>query len=121
MARRQAALENVFGKSRHQIQGSRVAPASNQKTADEEKAALSVRVAVEETMHIGEERQWLGVGDDYAYGLEDHTRRQKEKSDGLGEQIEQELATRGYERQRKLLVYVSECNLDSSAVRRALK
>lgn len=100
MARRQAALENIFGKSRHEIQGSQVASLTHQRTADEEKSALSVRVAIEETVHVNAERQWLGVGDDYAYGLAYHNRRQREKSDGLEEQIEKELAQRGYGRRQ---------------------
>lgn len=101
IARRQAALEGVFGQSRIQIQGGRVAAIVNQKPANKEKDVVTVNVAVEETVHIGEERQWLGVGDDYAYGLGYHTRRPREKSDGLEEQIEQELTSRGVAYHRK--------------------
>lgn len=103
MARRQAVLEGVFGRTRIEMQGNPIVAAiAKSKPADEEKAVLAVNVAVEEMVHVGEERQWLGVGDDYAYGLGYHSRRMREKSDGLEEQIEKELAKRGYSRRRKL-------------------
>lgn len=112
MARRQAVLEGVFGRSRMQVHGSRNASSTNQKPVPGEKEALAINMQVEETVHIGEERQWLGVGDDYAYGLGYHSRREREKSDGLEEQIETELAARGYSRRRKLpihfLAYLSD-------------
>ncbi|KIP11275.1 hypothetical protein PHLGIDRAFT_124932 [Phlebiopsis gigantea 11061_1 CR5-6] len=98
MARRQAALEGVFGQSRIQIQSSRVGPIVKKKPVMKEKEVLAINVAVEETVHIGEERQWLGIGDNYAYGLGYHTRRAREKSDELGEQINKELVTVGYPR-----------------------
>lgn len=101
MARRQAALEGVFGQSRIQIQGGRVGALINQKPTGREKDDLTVNVAVEETVHIGEERQWLGVGDDYAYGLGYHSRTARQKSDGLEEQIERELMSRGVAYRRK--------------------
>lgn len=104
LARRQGVLEGVFGKSRIEIQGgSRVASSSEKRRhrTESEKDSLAVQVAVEETVHIGQERQWLGVGDDYAYGLGYHSRRLRERSDGLEEQIDKELAARGYERRRK--------------------
>ena len=93
MARRQAALEGVFGQSRIQIQSSRVGPIVKKKPPRRENETMTVNVAVEETVHIGAERQWLGVGDDYAYGLGYHTRNAREKSDELGEQINKGLVT----------------------------
>ncbi|GJE91499.1 organic solute transporter Ostalpha-domain-containing protein [Phanerochaete sordida] len=103
-ARRQAALANVFGKSRHEIHGrvaSLTAPKPTEKPTEKpEDKPLGVRVAVEETVHVNAERQWLGVGDDYAYGLAYHERRRREKSDGLEEQIEKELTSRGYGRRQ---------------------
>lgn len=98
MARRQAALEGIFGQSRIQIQGKRTA---EKKPASEGKDALDVRVDIEETMHVGSDRQWLGVGDDYAYSLGREFRRTREKSEGLEESFERELATRGYPRRRE--------------------
>lgn len=112
MARRQAALEGVFGQSRIQIQSSRVGPIVKKKPVrKEEEKVLAVNVAVEETVHIGAERQWLGVGDDYAYGLGYHTRSAREKSDGLGEQINKELVTRGYSRRGEHALMWYGCRL----------
>ncbi|EKM53467.1 uncharacterized protein PHACADRAFT_53168, partial [Phanerochaete carnosa HHB-10118-sp] len=100
MARRQAAHENIFGKSRHQIPGSEIASLTNQRVTDEDKVPLSVHVAVEETVHVNTERQWLGLGDDHAYELGYHSRKQREKSEEFGEQVERELASRGYGRRQ---------------------
>ncbi|EMD33408.1 hypothetical protein CERSUDRAFT_56898 [Gelatoporia subvermispora B] len=93
-ARREAVLENVFGRSRLDVAGCRVGSAGGGESAAREKLV----VGVDKTVHVGAERQWLGTGDDYAYGLEYHMKRQQEKSDGLGEQIEKELTKRGYDR-----------------------
>ena len=101
MARRQAVLEGVFGHTRVQVHGLDTAAPSKQASAKDEKDMLAVKMDVEETVHIGAERQWLGVGDDYAYGLGYHSRPSREKSDGLQEQIERELTDRGYARRRK--------------------
>lgn len=100
LARRQAVLEGVFGKSRIEIQGGARIPTDEKKRsrAGSEKDISGVRVAVEETIHIEQERQWLGTGDDYAYGLGYHTTRTREKSEALEEQIERELMRRGYGR-----------------------
>ncbi len=102
-ARRQAVLEGVFGQSRIQIDGpnGKRVPRQSTKDADLEKEPLAVAVSVEETVHVGQERQWLGVGNDYDYGLEWHSRHQQEKSDELAEQIEHELVRRGYPLQGK--------------------
>lgn len=101
MARRQAVLEGVFGHTRIQVRGLDATAPSKQASAKDEKDVLAVRMDVEETVHIGAERQWLGVGDDYAYGLGYHSRTSREKSDGLQEQIERELTDRGYTRRRE--------------------
>ena len=55
--------------------------------------AVEVKKEVEVDVDVGGERQWLGLGDDYAYGLKYAIRR--EKSVGLGEAIEKELDKRG--------------------------
>ncbi|KAI0757410.1 organic solute transporter Ostalpha-domain-containing protein [Daedaleopsis nitida] len=92
-ARRQAALENVFGQSRYAI--TRETDASGSKVNMSEKNA-GVRVQVEKEVRVGEERQWLGVGDNYIYGLGYQSKPQRERSEGLELQIEKELARRGY-------------------------
>lgn len=108
-ARREAALEDVFGRTRFDIKGGlkeKVAKEKVETSAPGTMRDLAVTVDVEETVHVGSERQWLGTGDDYGYGLGYHSRR--EKSDGLEAQFERELAARGYPRRRKafpLLTY----------------
>ncbi|KAI0731413.1 organic solute transporter Ostalpha-domain-containing protein [Earliella scabrosa] len=92
-ARREAALENVFGRSRFAI--TREANSSGSKVNVSEKDA-GVTVEVEKEVHVGDERQWLGLGDDYIYGLGYQAKRQRERSEGLESQIEKELARRGY-------------------------
>lgn len=124
LARRQAVLEGVFGKSRIEIQGGlRVAPSSEKRTQRSalEKNSFTVQVAVEETVHIGEERQWLGIGDDYAYGLAYQSRPLREKSEGLEDQIERELEARGYARRRKSGSISSFFSSLCSALDRAFK
>ncbi len=92
-ARREAVLENVFGRSRFDI--TREAGSSGLKVNSSEKD-VNVTVEVEKEVRVGDERQWLGVGDDYIYGLGYQARRQRERSEGLESQIEKELARRGY-------------------------
>lgn len=72
MARRQAVLESVFGKSRIEMQGGSFMTSSNEKKRKDKAAtdATVVEVAVEQTVRIDRERQWLGVGDEYDYGLQ---------------------------------------------------
>lgn len=88
MIRRTVIMENAFGRSRITVHGAHkeLPPAGKLDAA-------GVNIAVEETVHVGAERQWLGMGDNYGYGLGYITR---EKSEGLGEQIEKELGKRGY-------------------------
>ena len=94
-ARRAAYLEVVFGKGRptpplqatHQFKQQ----ALDRKAKDSLKRPLEVRVEESVDVDVGGERQWLGTGDDYAYGL-GYARR--EKSETLGEQIARELQRR---------------------------
>ncbi|TFK88433.1 DUF300-domain-containing protein [Polyporus arcularius HHB13444] len=92
-ARRQAALENVFGRSRYAIV--RGARPSDSKAGASEKQ-LGVTVQVEEEVRIDNERQWIGLGNDYIYGLGYQAKRKRERSEGLESQIEKELAMHGY-------------------------
>ena len=93
-ARREAILENVFGRSRFTIVRDANGSVSGKGNASEKD--LSVSVHVEKEVRVDDERQWLGAGDDYAYGIGYQARRQKEPSEGLELQIERELARRGY-------------------------
>lgn len=79
-ARRVAVMENAFGRGRREKRNN-------------DTGVVVVMEEVDVDVDIGGERQWLGVGDDYAYGLGYASR--KEKSDGLGEAIEKELGKRG--------------------------
>ena len=101
MSRRQAVLEDLFGHSRLQVRGGGPLATARSTSTAGEKDTLAVRMEVNEVVHVGEERQWLGTDDNYGYGLDYHSRRGREKSEGLQEQIEKELATRGYARRRK--------------------
>ncbi|OSD05500.1 DUF300-domain-containing protein [Trametes coccinea BRFM310] len=93
-ARREAVLEDVFGRSRIAIRRDASVPASGRAVASEKD--LGVTVEVEKEVHVNDERQWLGIGDDYVYGLGYQSKPQRERSDGLEEQIEKELTKRGY-------------------------
>lgn len=93
---RAAHYESAFGKKR---------PSKIQRDfddgSDEEKVKLKqptlpmVQVEIDKDVEvdIGGERQWLGIGDNYGYGLK-FLRR--ERSEGLEEQIAKELEKRGY-------------------------
>lgn len=93
-ARREAVLENVFGRSRFDIY--RDANGSSTANVNASEKDLNVTVQVEKEVRVGEERQWLGLGDDYIYGLGYQSRRTRERSEGLEAQIEKELVSRGY-------------------------
>ncbi|RPD64153.1 DUF300-domain-containing protein [Lentinus tigrinus ALCF2SS1-6] len=93
-ARRQAALENVFGRSRFAIY--REANNDHDSKAAASEKNLGVTIEVEEELLIDDERQWIGVGNDYIYGLGYQAKRQRERSEGLESQIEKELVMRGY-------------------------
>lgn len=86
LVRRTVVMEGAFGRPRVAVRGmDKDLPPLNEK--------LDVNIEVEEMVHVGEERQWLGLGDnrEYEFG---HVPR--EKSEGLGEQIEKELVNLGY-------------------------
>jgi len=78
-------MEDAFGRARLRNTG-------NEQQKNPRKV-VEVRKEVDVDVDVGGERQWLGLGDDYAYGLGYASRR--EKSDGLGEAIEKELRKRG--------------------------
>ncbi|KIM75790.1 hypothetical protein PILCRDRAFT_826947 [Piloderma croceum F 1598] len=84
-ARRMAMMEAAFGRARLRNTG-RVQEMTLTK-------AVEVRKDVDVDVDVSGERQWLGLGDDYAYGLGYASRQ--EKSDGLCEAIEKELDKRG--------------------------
>jgi hypothetical protein len=90
-AKRTAHFKEAFGRPR--------APAAlhTKMIVSERKSEpdFPVEVEVEEQVDvdIGGEKQWLGLGDNYGYGLQ-YFRR--ERSDGLEVQIGRELERRGY-------------------------
>ncbi|GLB37386.1 putative organic solute transporter Ostalpha [Lyophyllum shimeji] len=94
-ARRIAHYEGAFGRPR----ASRFTGDNgngNSVAAPEERPTLpAVKIAVDEEVDVDieGEKQWLGLGDDYGYGL-GYIKR--EKSDDLAVQIERELKKRGY-------------------------
>jgi hypothetical protein len=101
-ARRVAYLEDIFGRARarpaHIVCGKdesakRTLWGLGAKEKGSQVAPLEVEVVEQVDVDVEGERQWLGLGDDYAYGL-GYARR--ERSDGLEEQIEQELQRRGF-------------------------
>jgi len=81
LARRIAVFENAFEKER--AEGRRRRP------GEVKERGLEVDTRVE--VAVDGERQWLGIGDDYCYGLS-----RRERSEGLGVQVEKELEKRGY-------------------------
>lgn len=82
-ARRLAVLEGAFDKSREQVW--------RERREEEKERGLQVDKAVE--VDVDGERQWLGAGDDYGYGL-----LRRERSEALGMEVESELGKRGYGR-----------------------
>ena len=90
--RRVAYYEEAFGKSRPP--GRDLLEETGPLTKDRPTLpSLKVEVEQDITVDIEGERQWLGLGDDYAYGL---GYMRKEKSDELEVQIGRELEKRGY-------------------------
>lgn len=85
MARRDAVREDLFGWSKWEMKG---------RMTEKKPETSGVRINVEEMVHLDSERQWLGVGNDYGYGLGYHSRRVQERSDPLEEQINKELSAR---------------------------
>ena len=82
-ARRVAMLESAFDKSREQVW--------RERREEEKERSLQVGKAVE--VDVDGERQWLGAGDDYDYGLS-----QRGRSEALGVVVDRELDKRGYGR-----------------------
>jgi hypothetical protein len=96
-ARRAAHYERAFGQSRPSqiepkagLEGGGVKKAKSKPQLSPSKD-ITVNQQVE--VEVSGERQWLGLGDDYGYGL-GYFRR--ERSEGLSVQIEKELQQRGY-------------------------
>jgi hypothetical protein len=81
LARRMAVLENAFDKSLPEMRR------GHRREAKE--LVLEVNRTVE--VVVDGEKQWLGVGDDYGYGLS-----RRERSEGLSMQFEKVPAKRGY-------------------------
>lgn len=100
---RTAHYEGVFGKQRP----SRVRDNIDDDGLDNDDINLKqptlpqVQVVVDERIEadIAGEKQWLGTGDDYGYGLKF---ARKERSEGLEDQIESELKKRGYSLRKSL-------------------
>lgn len=91
-ARRAAHYERAFGQSRpSQPENKAVVDAGAKKSKLTPSNDITVNQQVE--VDVAGERQWLGLGDDYGYGL-GYFRR--ERSEGLSVQIEKELQQRGY-------------------------
>jgi hypothetical protein len=81
LARRMAVLEHAFDKNLPEMRRAR--------PKEEKELVLEVDTTVE--VAVDGEKQWLGVGDNYGYGLS-----RREKSEALGIQFEKELEKRGY-------------------------
>jgi hypothetical protein len=94
-AKRIAYYQEAFGRPR--VLGAR----RSKMTVSERKSIpdLPVEVDIEEHVDadIGGEKQWLGLGDNYGYGL------RRERSDGLEIQVERELERRGCTPRRQSL------------------
>ncbi|KAF9460767.1 organic solute transporter Ostalpha-domain-containing protein [Collybia nuda] len=94
-AKRVSHFEGAFGRARP----SRITPVTkfspdSEVTMERVAPVLpALEIKIDEHVDIEGERQWLGTGDDYGYGLE-YIKR--ERSEGLGVQIERELEKRGY-------------------------
>ena len=96
--------KDVFGKSRVNIAGR--ATVIDEKNVDDTAPTFpSVRIDVEQHVDIEGERQWLGVHDDYGYGI------RREKSEDLEVQIDKELERRGYGSRQYRLPYLAR-NID---------
>ena len=92
--RRAAHYEEAFGRSRLAYAGPEKNLKGSHNLREKLVAHSSVTVDVDQEVQIepGEERQWLGTGDDYGYGL---GYLQRERSEGLTAQIDRELGRRG--------------------------
>lgn len=106
---RSAHYEGVFGKQRpSQIQPTR--RDEEEKLVSKQPTLPQVQVEVTENVEvdIGGEKQWLGLGDDYGYGLRF---LRKERSEALEEQIEKELEKRGYTLRKSSLIQIMKSNV----------
>ncbi|KAJ2916305.1 hypothetical protein MD484_g4124, partial [Candolleomyces efflorescens] len=95
-ARRAAHYERAFGQSRpSQIEPKAAVEGGVKKAKSKPQLSPSNDITVNQQVEVdvSGERQWLGLGDDYGYGL-GYFRR--ERSEGLSVQIEKELQQRGY-------------------------
>ena len=83
LAHRMAVLEDVFDKSRPEMR------------LGHPKCGKELVLEVDKTVEVAVdgEKQWLGVGDNYGYGLS-----RRERSEALGIQFEKELEQMGYGR-----------------------
>ncbi len=101
-ARRAGHYENAFARPRL----SQTSPRATEKASSSRSPAArsksekvsfppkaSLYVQVEREVDVDGERQWLGTGNDYVYGLEF---MHGERSDGLELEFERELVRRGY-------------------------
>ena len=86
LARRIAVLEHAFDKRRAEV--------GHGRPREAKEPVVEIDTSVE--VAVDGERQWLGVGDDYGYGLS-----RRERSETLGIQFEKELEKRGYGRPSK--------------------
>ena len=96
LARRMAVLEHAFDKSLPEMR--------RERPKEEKELVLKVDRTVE--VAVDGEKQWLGVGDNYGYGLS-----RRERSEALGMQFEKELEKRGYGHSCECKVlYIYRCN-----------
>jgi hypothetical protein len=94
---RAAHYETAFGKQRPtQMKRNFVGDRPDDCTNLSEPMFPMVQAQVDEHVEfdVVNEKQWLGIGDDYGYGLLKFLR--KERSESLEKQIEKELEKRGY-------------------------
>jgi hypothetical protein len=91
LARRIAVLENAFEKSRAEVGRGNAGEATER--------VLEVGTSVEVEVAVDGERQWLGVGDEYGYGIS-----RRERSEALDIQFESEIEKRGYGRSSEYTV-----------------
>ena len=99
-ARRAGYYENAFARPRppqifpraaEKASSSRSPRSKSEKVSSPAKGALYVEV--EREVDVDGQRQWLGTGNDYIYGLDF---MHAERSEGLELEFERELAKRGY-------------------------
>jgi len=94
IVRRAAHYEGAFGRPRtaHGATGRHLVDGDAKPVDKDTVEPTSPWIDAEERVDVDGERQWLGLGDEYGYGL-----WRREKSEDLEVQIERELERRGYE------------------------